>query len=238
MSLLDNLNEILSELIRPEAYYMDSNTIKELRTKAIKIVHKIHYENNKYYHDLCKTRGVSETIDEKDFHKILIPDEVFKSYPMDFPEDDVPNFVKWLSNVISVPIPEGITSAKDIDDLLRQFDEKGLLLGFSSRTTGRMTFLPRDKLTQDYLVKSYVATVLGNVKLELGKEYFVLAIPRETYLQIGWNGRMVANAISPGNVFFAIDKLDAKIIRIRTGKLKNFKEKSYEKINWYVLTTR
>ena len=163
-------------------------------------------------------------IDEKDFHKILIPDEIFKSYPMDFPKDDVLNFVKWLSNVVSVPIPEGITSAKDIDDLLRQFDEKGLLLGFSSGTTGRMTFLPRDKLTQDYLVKSYVATVLGNVKLELGKEYFVLAIPRETYLQIGWNGRMVANAISPGNVFFAIDKLDAKIIRIRTGKLKNFKE--------------
>ena len=222
--------ELLDKLIRPESYYADEKEIRELRFKAIKAAHKYHYENNQFYRKHCKSKGIGDEITEKDLPKLLIPSEVYKSYPMDFPEENVREFTNWLRGVSSVEIPEIEGKPRSLDDMLERFDRKGLLLGFSSGTSGRMTFLPRDKFTQEMLVKSYVATVDANVKLEKGKEYFILGIPKKSYLQIAWNGRNTSNAISPGNVFYAFEELSADIVRIRTGKLKNFKERIMRKL--------
>ncbi len=226
---------MLDNLVRPEQYRANLKEVKNLRLKAIKAAHKYHFENNEFYNKHCKAIGTGSEIDEKNFYQVLIPSEVFKSYPMDFPEENVEEFVKWLQGVSSIKVPAIDGSFKSLDDMLYEFDRRGILLGFSSGTSGRMTFLPRDKLTQNNLIKSYIATVNANVKLEMGKEYFVLGIPGKSYLQIAWNGRSVAEAISPGNVFYAFDELKADIVRIRTGVIKNFKEKLIGKLAGFML---
>jgi len=220
------LTVLLEKLISPKAYFMPEDKIRELRHKAIIEAHKYHYGNNKYYREYCESKGIGLSITPSDFPKLLIPDSVFKSYPMDFPEQDIPAFAKWLQYISSVSIPQDLPSSTGtLEEMLNEFYKRDILLGFSSGTSGRMTFLPRDKQTRENLVKSYVSTVDAHVKLDKGNTYFVLSIPEESYLQIAWNGKNVSNALSPGKAYFAMKHLKADFIRIRTGKLKNFKER-------------
>ena len=234
--MLDALKEILNKLITPENFFKDPEEVKKLRLKAIKAAHKHHYKNNPYYHKMCKSKEIGEDITEKDLPQLLIPDKVFKSYPMEFPEDAPLEFKKWLSKVTSVDIERiNITKTSSLEGLLSQFYEQGILLGFSSGTTGRLTFLPRDKYTQSMLVKSYVASVDSTVKLNKGKDYFILGIPEKTFLQVGWNGRNVAEAISPGRVFYGFGPLKADLIRMRNRGPKNIKEKLMNTLAGFML---
>lgn len=220
------LETLLSKLIKPKTYFLSKEEIKILRHKTIIEAHKYHYKRNKYYQEFCKSKGINQNITEKDFPNILIPDSVFKSYPMDFPEEDVKGFANWLQYISSVPVPQNVPEKeKTLESMLFTFLRKGIFLGFSSGTSGRMTFLPRDAQTRENLVKSYISTVDAHVSLDKGKVIFILAIPEDSFLQIAWNGKATANAISPGKVYFGMGKLPADFIRIRTGKTKNFKEK-------------
>ena len=229
--MLEALNDILSKLITPENFYKNPKKIKELRFKAIKAAHKHHFRNNAYYHKMCKSKDIGEDITEKDLPQLLIPDKIFKSYPMEFPEDKPLEFKNWLAKVTSVNI-DGIKIEKtsSLEELLAQFYEEGILLGFSSGTTGTLTFLPRDKYTQSMLIKSYVASVDSSVQLNKGKDYFVLGIPEKTFLQVGWNGKHVAEAISPRRVFYGFGPIKADMIRMRNKGPKNFKEKVINKL--------
>jgi len=232
---METLENLIDQLIRSDLYKADYDEVKKLRIKAIKAAHKYHFENNMFYKRHCKAIGIGKEIYEKDLYQVLVPSEVFKSYPMDFPEENVSEFIEWLRGISTIKIPNIYGSFKSLDNMLYEFDKKGVLLGFSSGTSGRMTFLPRGKKTQEYLVRSYISTVTANVKLEMGKEYFVLGIPKKSYLQIAWNGRNVAETISPGNVFYAFDELKADIVRIRTGMTKNFKEKLISSLAGFML---
>ncbi|MDY1591657.1 MAG: hypothetical protein RBS85_05800 [Methanofastidiosum sp.] len=49
-------------------------------------------------------KGLSGDIKFEDFHKIVIPDTVFKSYQMESPEKSPQEFKKWIYRISSVPI--------------------------------------------------------------------------------------------------------------------------------------
>ncbi|MGQ4892095.1 MAG: hypothetical protein ACP6IP_06360 [Candidatus Njordarchaeia archaeon] len=223
--ILNVLKELLEELISHRSYKRDIEQIEELRFKAIRAAHKYHFENNKFYNKYVKSKGLSSEITKSDYPKILVPSETFKSYPSDFPEENVEEFSKWLRNVSSIPVPQLKGKRKSLEQMLMDFDKEGIFLGFSSGTSGKMTFLPRDEYTRKKLVDSYVTTVESHVELYKGKEIFILGIPKRSYLQIAWNGKNVANAISPGNVYFTFEDLSADIVRIRSGKTKGIKDK-------------
>ena len=223
--IINTLKELLQKLIRPETYKADVKEVEKLRFQAIRASHKYHYDNNKFYNKYIKSKGLGSQITRSDYHKILIPSETFKSYPMEFPEDDLYEFSKWMDNIASVNIPTLKGKVGSLEEMLERFDKAGIFIGFSSGTSGKMTFLPRDEYTRQMLVESYVSTVEAHVEIYKGKENFILGIPRKSYLQIAWNGRNVANAISPGKVFFAFDELPADIVRLRTGKAKGIKDK-------------
>ncbi len=222
---MSEFNEnLIYDLIRPENYFKDPNEVRNLRYKAIKMAHRYHFNNNEFYHKYCKSKGIGEEISEKDFHKLLIPAEVFKSYDLEFPEREPVRFKQWLDYVSTVKLGFTPKATKSLDSFLAQFYERGLLIGYSSGTSGTLTFLPRDKFTQDILVKSYIAAVEATVKLNKGKDKYVLGIPKETFLQVGWNGRSVAEALSPGNVFYGFDSLSADVVRLRMRGPRGIKE--------------
>lgn len=215
---------LIHELVRSENYFKDQNEVRKLRSKAIKMAHKYHFNNNEFYHKYFKSKGIGEEISENDFHKLLIPAEVFKSYEPEFPEREPVKFKQWLDYVSTVRLNFTPKATRSLDAFLAQFYKRGLLLGYSSGTSGTLTFLPRDKFTQDILVKSYIAAVEAAVELNKGKDKFVLGIPKKTFLQVGWNGRAVAEAISPGNVFYGFDELSADIVRLRMRGPKGIKD--------------
>ena len=217
--------DLIENLVSSENYFKKRKDVEKLRHKAIKMSHKYHFENNKFYHDYCKLKGLSGDIKSEDFHKIVIPDTVFKSYQMESPEKSPQEFKKWIDRISSVPIdftPKGMGS---LESFLQEFYSNGMLLGFSSGTSGKLTFLPRDSFTQSMLIRSYTEAIDATLKLDKGKERFILGIPKKTFLQVGFNGKVVADHISPGNVFHAFEELKADIIRLRMRGPRSSKEK-------------
>jgi len=135
---------------------------KELRLKAIKFQFKRHYEKNSFYRRLCKERKISpdDIKREEDFKKIpLIPDKFFKNYPSGR------DFAIWLSNIITGDIPEIEIPNKNpsYDEVVESFNSAGMAVAYSSGTSGRFTFIPRDertfKIAQYAAAKSIVINV-------------------------------------------------------------------------------
>ena len=129
-----------------DIYRVPLEKAKKLRFKAIKYTFKHHYENNKFYRNLCKEKNVSpdDIKSEEDFLKIpLLPDKFFKNYP------EGKEFAFWIANIYTGELPSIFIKKKNpkIDDIIREFNRKGLRIAYSSGTSGRHTFIPRDERT-------------------------------------------------------------------------------------------
>ncbi|RLF48247.1 MAG: hypothetical protein DRN29_00315 [Thermoplasmata archaeon] len=117
----------------------------EYKFKAIKYAFKHHYENNSFYKKYCKENNVTpddiKSID--DFNKIpLIPDKFFKTYPSG------KEFAMWLATTYTGELPNiVIKRTDDHDAIINKFNDAGLVISYSSGTSGRHTFIPRDKRT-------------------------------------------------------------------------------------------
>ncbi|HDM25543.1 MAG: hypothetical protein FE035_01805 [Thermoplasmata archaeon] len=119
---------------------------EKLRFKAIKYSFKHNYENNSFYRKMCKERDVKpeDIKTEKDFLKIpLLPDKFFKDYP------EGKRFAIWLSNIFTGDLPNVFVEKKKPtkDDIINAFNKAGLHIAYSSGTSGRHTFIPRDEKT-------------------------------------------------------------------------------------------
>ena len=120
----------------------------KLQFDAIKYQFKRHYELNKVYYGFCKEMKVTpdsiKTYD--DLEKIpLVPAEFYKDYPSG------KDFALWLGNLFTGDIPTVKIKGKEpnYDDVINAFNFAGLAVTYSSGTSGRHTFIPRDKRTFD-----------------------------------------------------------------------------------------
>ena len=134
-----------------DLYRVEPEEAGRLRFKAIKYTFKHHYEKNRFFNKLCKEKGVSpdEIKKEEDFLKIpLLPDKFFKDYP------EGKGFAIWIANIYTGDLPNIFIRKRNpgIDDIIDAFNEKGLSISYSSGTSGRLTFIPRDKRTLDRAV--------------------------------------------------------------------------------------
>ncbi len=134
---------------------------EEQKYKAIKYAFKHHYENNSFYRKFCKENNVSpdDIKSVKDFSKIpLVPDQFFKTYPSGR------EFAMWLATVYTGELPSIVVKRNDdYDDIINKFNEAGLVISYSSGTSGRHTFIPRDKRTfydAEYTIAKAVITMV------------------------------------------------------------------------------
>lgn len=219
---------LISNLVRSDNYYQDQKEVDDLRYDAIKMAHAYHFSNNRFYKNLCEIKGIDKTITIRDIPRVLIPDSVFKSYDVQNPETQPNMFHEWLNNISSFEINFNPPSpTKNLDDLLAYYDTQGLRLGFSSGTSGKLTFLPRDEFTQNMIAYSYSEAVDATVEVNRGVDQFILGIPSKTFLQVGYNGKITAQHLSNGNeenIFFGFTELTADLIRMRMRGPQNVKE--------------
>jgi hypothetical protein len=186
-----NVNKKLEKLVRPKnewtppdiALFMPKNLLnienkkaEELRLKAIKYSFKHHYNNNFFYHHLCREKNVkpSDIKNLSDVVKIpLIPDSFFKDYP-----NDGKKFLKWLSNISSVKIPllSFKNSNPSYDEIIKALDEKGIDIMFTSGTSGRFSFVPRDKISKNRLKYSWLKCLTETLTY-YPDSYTILLIP-------------------------------------------------------------
>ena len=118
---------------------------EEYKFRAIKYAFKHHYENNSFYKKFCKENCVTpddiKSID--DFSKIpLIPDKFYKNYPSG------KEFAMWLATVYTGELPNIVVKKNDShDEIINKFNDAGLVISYSSGTSGIHTFIPRDQRT-------------------------------------------------------------------------------------------
>ncbi len=200
---------------------------EDLRLKSVQESLHHHYENSKFYHQLCLeyTFNPTEVQTIQDFDKIpMLPDTFFKEYPTEHPKD----VYNWLKRISTVDIGVYDFHGKDLQEFLR-WAEKRLdgLVNHSSGTTGHYSFMFRDKVTFQRFYFAAVKTLLSiPSKLDDDPHYVYPGSPN-TFLTIGkWLGEG-SKVFSPSHRHFLTDReISMTIARLMsTGHAKNFKEK-------------
>jgi hypothetical protein len=125
---------------------------RAMQLKAIKHAFARQYKHNGFYHEYCETEGVSpsDIKTDDDLFKIpLVPDVTFKQYP------EGRDFARWLAAIFTGELPKIVIEGRNptFDDVINAFNASGVVVTFSSGTSGRFTFIPRDQKT--YLASSY-----------------------------------------------------------------------------------
>jgi phenylacetate-coenzyme A ligase PaaK-like adenylate-forming protein len=139
----ESWNPVEKALFTHSFFSDDYENVQELMVPAVKYSFNHHYNNNVIYHKICEINGITpESIKSKDdFNKIpLLPDTFFKDYP----EDE--GFLNWLKTIFTGSIPniDFKTGSPSIDEVIKKFNETGIFIMFTSGTSGRFSFIPRD----------------------------------------------------------------------------------------------
>ena len=114
----------------------------------------------------------------------LIPDTFFKDHP------GGRDFALWLGNIFSGELPRIVIRGKNPtpDQVLAAFNDAGLELTFSSGTSGRHTFIPRDRRTffrAEYAIAKAVVAMTYPRWEPACHEYLLMPDPRRTSLFAG-----------------------------------------------------
>lgn len=98
---------------------------------------------------LAEEQGVDAIEDLDDLVKVLFPHTVYKSYPLSYIEKNrFQKLTKWMNGLTSEDLSKvDASSCKSIDEWIDLLEEKtNLTLCHTSGTTGKLSFLPRNKI--------------------------------------------------------------------------------------------
>jgi hypothetical protein len=125
--------------------------LSSLRRQALLLAHAHYVESIPVYRRLAEDCGLLEVDDPAALaDHLLLGDEIFKSYDPRWLEDgDFPALTAWLRDRYAHPIGAGPHAASDLADWRRRLKSAGVLLTLSSGTSGRLSFVPRDRFTLD-----------------------------------------------------------------------------------------
>ena len=186
-----------------ELYRVPLEEARDMQLKAIKFTFTHHYNNNDFYHRYCEIRNVHpddiKTLDDLDTIP-LIPDTTFKEYPSG------KDFAHWLATIFTGTLPKIIIKGSNptYDDVINAFNAAGMVVTYSSGTSGRHTFIPRD-------MKTFVAGQFAGVMSRVGlfpqqipdHVYLLFPNPKKTNLFIG-KVSMLADSVYK-DVQYAVD---------------------------------
>jgi hypothetical protein len=197
-----------------DLYRIPVKEANELRFKSIKYQFKRHFELNSTYNGFCKEKKVTpqdiKTL--KDLEKIpLIPGEFYKNYPSGR------DFALWLSNIFTGEIPQIKIKGKEptYDDVINAFNSSGMAVSYSSGTSGRHTFIPRDRRTfntAEYLLGKVGVTMMYPMWDPSMHGYLLMPNPFKTNVMAGRAAEIYYDLVE--DVKAAIDReINTEIIR-------------------------
>ena len=181
----DTWNPADETVFKPiDLYRVPLEEAQDMQLKAIKYTFTHHYNNNDFYHTYCEMRNVRpdniKTVDDLDTIP-LIPDTTFKEYPSG--ED----FAHWLANVFTGTLPKIIIKGSNptYDDVINAFNAAGLAVMYSSGTSGRHTFIPRDMRTFRTSQYAFVKCRASMISLSADHALLLSPNPARTNLFVG-----------------------------------------------------
>jgi hypothetical protein len=121
---------------------------------------------------LAGQQGVDRVHDVDDVLPVLFDHRVYKSYPLSLIEKrQFPRLTAWLNRLTThgltdVPL-DGVNS---VDDWLSRLDEHGMIMGHSTGTTGKLSFIPRSRAEFPAWRNDHFASLLMASGLDFRKE--------------------------------------------------------------------
>ncbi len=210
----------------PDLFRIPLKEASEMLLKSMKYTFALQYNNNKVYHTFCKERNFSpENIKTvEDLEKIpLIPDNFFKDYPSG------KDFALWLGNLFTGDLPRVVIKQANptYDEVINAFNEAGMAVAYSSGTSGRHTFIPRDQRTfnvSEYAIAKSVISMIYPLWDYSLNGYLLMPNPKKTNVYAGKVCTVYFDAIH--DVRVAIDRdITTELIRMTMTGQKGVKTK-------------
>lgn len=106
---------------------------------------------------LAKREGISSINSVEDALPLLFDHRVYKSYPLAIIEKrQIGKLNSWLDRLTTHDLSQvDLTGVTTIDSWLDRLDETGMLVGHSSGTTGKLSFVPRSQVEFPAWQRSY-----------------------------------------------------------------------------------
>ena len=214
-------------LFTPKEYFKNYKKSAELTFDAIKYSFKNHYENNELFKRLCEIDKITpdKIISTKDYNKIpLLPDSFFKDYP------EGKGFLNWLDNLYTgtTPMPQFRTDSPDHDYVIEEFNKKGVSIMFTSGTSGRFSFIPRDTGSWNRLKYNAMKSVVDLMDYQQD-DIVILLIPdpRQTNLTIASLFGIAFDLYDHDKIHIALEdtKITTSFLRMQRNQAIGLKEK-------------
>ncbi|MBN1281279.1 MAG: hypothetical protein JXA00_06485 [Candidatus Thermoplasmatota archaeon] len=208
----------------PDLFRIPLKDAAEMQLNSIKYSFTHHYTHNRTYQKFCQDHSFSpadlKTYD--DLEKIpLIPDTFFKDYPLG------KDFALWLGNIFTGSLPRIVIKQAHptFDEVINAFNASGMAVAYSSGTSGRHTFIPRDQRTfclSEYAVAKSVISMIYPLWEPSMHGYLLMPNPKKTNVYAGKVCTIYFDAIQ--DVRVAIDRdISTELIRMTMSGQKGLK---------------
>ncbi len=203
--------------------------------EAICVGHRFHYENNAAYRKTVSARGLGPQAGFDDQERMLRSAAItFKSY-IDrtgfFPQDRPLDFMRWVNEQLSAPLPEGRFSQLEekykgfeamLDHIETIYADLGLEIVTSSGTSGKASVVARDRETITLSFQSFFTGIERSWGIAGGTN-LVFVMPRQTRVAMARTAVLGVQELDWSKdalVFFTMPfKASTDIIRIRAGRI-------------------
>ncbi len=160
---------------------LDEAETARIRRSAIELCHDHYRSSIPFYQQVCRRMGVAGAADfETIAAHLLVPDDIFKSYPSRLlDEGRFDEMSRWISRISTVTLDADVSSVETIDDWIEVVERAGLRLVFSSGTSGHISFVPRDERTWRAFTELpflYAAAQLGHRGLLPAWKFFLVRL--------------------------------------------------------------
>lgn len=134
---------------------VDASQAAATRRELAVINHRHYRQHVPYYTRVCERAGIGDTVDfERITRDLLIPDDLFKSYPNQLLEErDFNAMSAWVSRISDRSVNGSAARATSLESWLDALEEQDVHLVFSSGTSGHISFVPRHGETWDAFLR-------------------------------------------------------------------------------------
>jgi hypothetical protein len=133
---------------------IDRDRLRKLHETATVAAHRYYVESIPIYRKLAEELGLVECADPETIRaELASTDHLFKSYPQAWIDArDFESMTEWVRQITSSPARPRLEGIETIEQWLAAMQEAGWILRFSSGTSGHLSFVPRDGLTDRSLM--------------------------------------------------------------------------------------
>ncbi len=133
--------------------------VENLRRTALCLNHQRYCRLIPRYRTLAAGQNLLAAVDPDTIvNELMFTTDLFKSYqPAWLSGGDFVALTDWLSSLFSAPIAASLDGVTDISEWRTRLRAAGVFVTYSSGTSGRMSFVPRDQMTWNALRRNSTA---------------------------------------------------------------------------------